>query len=218
MLHPSKKYDSGNILKVQFVLGFLFVFVSMWVPNVHWDASGVQITGTLDPVVRLTVKWCYSKWRTDKEILSLCLVLRCRLLGSGVLLLGVNRGLGLRPFQKSKQRSFFFSGGFCQSFSRLSLFRFSYLFWIMSCSRCWQEFIYIIFSQKWWKWQKRRYRSLYLYIFCFLSHLLHFLLWNHWSPLNLTLSFTVVEAQGRWDRENPLVVECWNLEEKRKTK
>lgn len=116
MLHPSKKYDSGNILKVQFVLGFLFVFVSMWVPNVHWDASGVQITGTLDPVVRLTVKWCYSKWRTDKEILSLCLVLRCRLLGSAVLLLGVNRGLGLRPFQKSKQRSFFFLGGFVSLF------------------------------------------------------------------------------------------------------
>lgn len=26
----------------------------------------------------------------------------------------------------------------------------------------------------------------------------------------ITLSFTVMEAQGRLDRENPLVVECWN--------
>lgn len=123
---------------MQFVLGFL-----LRVPKIHWDVSGVQITGTLDPVV----KRCY--WKQDGQgYIESCTWM---LSGSGVLFVGC---LSLRPFQKSKPKVFFFS-------FKVICLALAIYFW---CSRCWQVFIYIIFSQKWWKWQKkkRRYRSLSL--------------------------------------------------------
>jgi len=84
-----------------------------------------------------------------------------------VLLLGFNRGLGLRPFQKSKQRFFLFVFLVSQGYLCLAL-----AIYFESCHvQDAGKNSFISFSSKNDESdKKRRYRSSYLYIFCFQSH------------------------------------------------
>lgn len=156
---------------MQFVLGFL-----LRVPKIHWDVSGVQITGTLDPVV----KRCY--WKQDGQgYIESCTWM---LSGSGVLFVGC---LSLRPFQKSKPKVFFFQ---FQGY----LFSFSYLFLMFKMLASIHLYHFLPKMMKVTK--KRRYRSLSLSFYLLLSNpspsfsslkpLIHFLIspsvllwWRH---------------------------------------